>query len=236
MVRLAAESAIRVVKDTPSLRELTTQTLRDAILKMHFKPGQRLVERHLCEETGVSRTCVREALQHLESEGLVERVNNRGLFVASVSLDEARQIYEVRAALESEFARLFAERATDRDIEALRTALARLEKLTDKKPVLAYVEALDGFFDTILRGSDNAVARATLRTLGARISYLRSLTTQVASPEREKETVALMRGIVEAAAKRDGKSMAERCRAYVERSAKFAIQVLKDQEARARLS
>lgn len=232
MVRAAGVS-IRVVKESPSLRELTTQTLRDAILKMHFKPGQRLVERQLCEETGVSRTCVREALQHLESEGLVERVANRGLFVASVSAEEARQIYEVRAALESEFARLFVERATDRDLEALQAALTRLEKAIDRKPVIAYVEALDGFYEVILRGANNEVARATLRTLGARISYLRALTTQASPPGREQETASLMRGIYEAAAKRDGTSIAARCRAFVERSAKFAVQVLKDQEAKA---
>ncbi len=92
MARLNPDNAIRVVKDSPNLRELTTQALRNAILGMHFKPKERLVERRLCEQTGVSRTCVREALQHLESEGLVERVPNRGLFVATVSRDEARHI------------------------------------------------------------------------------------------------------------------------------------------------
>jgi len=126
MVQRQDEGALRVVKDMPSLRELTTRTLRDAILSMHFKPRQRLVERELCEETGVSRTCVREALRSLEAEGLVERIPNRGIFVASVSVDEARQIYEVRAALEPAFARLFVERASEQDLEALRAAFHRI--------------------------------------------------------------------------------------------------------------
>ena len=69
--------AIKVVKETPNLRELTTEALRNAILSMHFKPNQKLVERTLCEQTGVSRTCVREALQHLVSEGLVERMSGQ---------------------------------------------------------------------------------------------------------------------------------------------------------------
>jgi DNA-binding GntR family transcriptional regulator len=60
----------------------------------------------------VSRSSVREALRHPRGRGLVERRGNRGLFVASITPDEARQIYEVRAAIEPEMARLFAARAT----------------------------------------------------------------------------------------------------------------------------
>ena len=109
---MISKNSLKVVRNTPNLRELTTEALRNAILSMHFKPKQRLVERTLCEQTGVSRTCVREALQHLESEGLVNRVANKGLFVASVTADEARQIYEVRASLESSAGQMFVIRAS----------------------------------------------------------------------------------------------------------------------------
>jgi GntR family transcriptional regulator, trigonelline degradation regulator len=222
--------AIRVLKDAPNLRELTTQTLREAILKMHFKPKQRLTERELCEGTGVSRTCVREALRHLEAEGLVERVPNRGIVVASVSVDEARQIYEVRAALETAFARLFAERATDKEIEGLKTAYQRVEKANGRKPVATYVAALDAFYDTILAGARNEIARASLSSLRARMSYLRALTAEAADPARKQETLKMMRAIVEAAERRDGTAMAKQCRAFVERSAEFAIAVLGEHE------
>jgi len=225
-------SALRVVRDTPSLRELTTRTLRDAILKMHFKPNQRLVERKLCTETGVSRTCVREALRSLEAEGLVERIANRGVFVASVSVDEARQIYELRATLEPAFARLFVERAGDRELEALRNAYARLAKVITKKPVIPYVEALDEFYDAILSGARNEVARAVLRSLSARMRYLRAMTADVAEVGRKRETLALMREILDAALARDAELMAERCRAFVVRSAEYAVSVLSKHDAR----
>jgi len=225
-------SALRVVKDAPSLRELTTRTLRDAILKMHFKPRQRLVERKLCEETGVSRTCVREAIRSLEAEGLVERIPNRGIYVASVSVEEARQIYEVRAALEPAFARLFVERAGDKELEALRAAYARIAKVITKRPVIPYVEALDEFYDVILRGARNEVARAVLRSLSARMRYLRALTADEAEVGRKQESLALMRKILEAALDRNAGVMAERCRAFVERSAKFAVSVLGKHDAR----
>ena len=130
-----AHPSLAVARDTPTLRELTTTKLREAILSLHFKPDQHLVERELCEETGVSRTSVREALRQLEAEGLVERRGKRGLFVSSVTTDEARQVYEVRAALEPEMARLFAERATARDLKALEGAFRELEKAGQNRNV-----------------------------------------------------------------------------------------------------
>lgn len=230
MARRNPDDAIRVFKDSPNLRELTTQALRNAILDMRFKPNERLVERRLCQQTGVSRTCVREALQHLESEGLVERVPNRGLFVATVSRDEARQIYEVRAALESAAGRMFVERASDKHLKALEAAYGRVARTATKQPVIAYVKALDDFYDVLLEGAGNEVARRVLRTLRARMNYLRALTTRASYAARQLETLKKMRAIVEAAGDRDARVMARRCRDFVRRSARFADKVLGDQE------
>ena len=71
-------SALRVQRSSETVRERTVDSLRTAILSQFFKPRDRLVERELCELTGVSRTSVREALRQLESEGLVEMVPQRG--------------------------------------------------------------------------------------------------------------------------------------------------------------
>ncbi len=220
---------LRVTKDTPTLRELTTRKLREAILALRFRPGEHLVERALCEETGVSRSCLREALRHLESEGLIDRVGGRGLFVASITLDEARQIYEVRAAIEPEIGRLFSERAGARHIDALFAALDKLESAVAAHDIADYVKALDSFYEALCAGSDNAVAHRILRTLHARVTYLRTITTAKASEARERETVTLMRGIAEAARRRDTADVALRCRAFVKRSAAFAQQVLAEE-------
>jgi DNA-binding GntR family transcriptional regulator len=225
-------SGLAVARDLPTLRELTTAKLRDAILSLHFQPGQHLVERELCEQTGVSRTSVREALRQLEAEGLVERRSNRGLFVASVTAEEARQIYEVRSALEPEMARLFAERAGVRDLQALQDAFRHLEKSGQKHNVRAYVGAYDRFYDVLLRGSGNDLARRFLGTLRARITFLRTITTQESDAAYRKETVQLMRRILEAALARNGEQLARRCRGFVARSAKFADAVLRGRERR----
>ena len=225
-------SYLAVTRDTPTLRELTTAKLRDAILSLHFKPDQHLVERDLCEKTGVSRTSVREALRQLEAEGLVERRGNRGLFVTSVTAEEAQQIYEVRAALESEMARLFAERADAQDLHALEGAFRQLAKAGQRDNVRAYVSAYDRFYDVLLHGSGNELARRFLRTLRARIAYLRTITTQEADAGYRKQTIQLMRQILDAALARNGDQLARRCRSFVERSAKFADAVLSKHQQR----
>jgi DNA-binding GntR family transcriptional regulator len=219
---------IQIDRHTPSLREKTTAALREAILQLHFKPGQRLVERQLCAETGVSRTCIRESLRQLEAEGLVDRAQNKGMFVATISPAEAQQIYEVRGALEPECARLFVARASNGEIEELGRALARIEKAIGHKPVSDYVEALDVFYDVLLRGARNDVARSMLRTLRARMSYLRARTAQVAEIGRKLETLELLRGILSAATERDAEAMARRCRDFVRRSAEYAAAVISD--------
>ena len=219
-------ASLRVIQSAPTLREMTADTLREAIFSMHFKPNDRLVERDLCDQTGVSRTCVREALRHLESEGLVERRANKGLYVTAVTPAEALQIYEVRAALEPALAKLFVERASEADVKALRQALSHIGAAIDGKPVRAYVQGLEEFYDVLLRGSGNEVARRILQTLHARITYLRTVTAAQAQPARKRETLALMRAIADAAAQRDAKEIARRCATFVERSAAYALQVL----------
>src|SRR5215510_14537054 len=124
----AGNVQMRVVRNTVTLRQQVLEVLRSAILNFQFKPGDRLIERELCEMTGVSRTSVREALRHLASEGLVQNLPNKGPIVATLDLRQAGQIFEVRAALEGMAGRLFAERATQAQRENLRAALVALER------------------------------------------------------------------------------------------------------------
>ena len=86
-------SSLRVTRPQKTLRELTLDQMRNAIIDGHFKPGQRLVERDLCTQPGVSRTIVREVRRQLESEGLVATVGTRGPVVAVTTPEQALQIY-----------------------------------------------------------------------------------------------------------------------------------------------
>src|SRR5690606_38258491 len=105
-----SSGAFRVERVAAPLRHQVIESIRNAIVTGHFKPGERLLERRLCEMTGVSRTLVREALRQLESEGLIEVVAHRGPKVAVLKPDMAKDIYLVRAKLEGLAAALFARR------------------------------------------------------------------------------------------------------------------------------
>ncbi|WP_405117456.1 GntR family transcriptional regulator [Phaeobacter sp. BS23] len=95
------QTTLRKIDKAPqTLRDIVQDRMREAIIDGHFAPGERLVERPLCDQLGVSRTVVRETIRYLEAEGLVEIIPNRGPVVARLSWDQARQIYDVRRQLE----------------------------------------------------------------------------------------------------------------------------------------
>src|SRR4051794_19741899 len=90
----------RVAPVTETLHMRTVEVLRQAILEGHFKPGDRLVERKLCEMTGVGRSSIREALRQLEAEQLIEYTPNRGPTVTVITPEKAEELYQVRGAIE----------------------------------------------------------------------------------------------------------------------------------------
>lgn len=110
--------------------EETYGAIRRAILDGSLRPGERIVEQQLAETLSVSRTPVREALLKLERENLVARVG-RGMAVRRYSSDEVRDIYNLRAHLESYGARLAAERITDSELGAM----AHIQDEMDREPL-----------------------------------------------------------------------------------------------------
>lgn len=224
-----ADNRLWVEREFEPLRGRTLKTLREAILASHLKPGQRLVERDLCQQTGVSRSSIREALRYLESEGLVESRGSKGMFVSVLNKRQAFEIYEVRAALEAEAAKHFAARACDEELQALKEAYERIVAVAYSDPD-AYGREIDGFFEILFAGAGNATAHALIRSLRARINLLRNTTIRLASKERTAGSLAKMKTIIDALEKRDGPSAAEACRSFVARSAEFAASQLKDQE------
>lgn len=107
------------IRNVP-IREKAYNLLRDSIITGKLKPGERLVEDVLAQDFQVSRTPLREALHKLELDGFVVKLPKRGLMVAEVSIEEAKELYDVRACLDGLASRLTVEHLTNDDIRQLR--------------------------------------------------------------------------------------------------------------------
>jgi len=213
---------LRVPREETSLRQRTTQTLRTAILDGVFAPGQKLSERELCESLDVSRSCLRESLQHLQAEGLITIVPHKGPEVTSISASEVRDIYAVRASLESLAGRGFAEHATPAQRAALRAKLTELQALDPQQDRAAVLTLKNQFYDILLEGCGNLVAGQMLKQLNNRVTVLRRIS--MAQPGRLPRTLREIGAIVDAIEARDADAAARLCGEHVRHAAESVMQ------------
>ncbi len=137
------------------LRDVVFKTLRQAILRGELKPGERLLEIHLADKLGVSRTPIREAIRKLELENLVVMIPRKGAVVADITEKSLRDVLEVRRALEALAVKLACEKIQEDDIEELKTAAKEFEAALKKGDVTVFAEADVKFHDIIYRATDN---------------------------------------------------------------------------------
>lgn len=208
---------LRVPREETSLRERATQTLRKAILDGHFAPGQKLSERELCEDLDVSRSCVREALQHLQAEGLITIIPHRGPEVTTISAQEVRDIYEVRANLESLAGRNFANNASPEQVLALRAKLTELSEPDVAEDRSTMLTVKNQFYDILIEGCGNLVAGQMLQQLNNRVTVLRRIS--MAQPGRFSNTLKELDAIVTAIEHGDGDTAARLCAEHVQKAA-----------------
>jgi len=150
-------------------KEQALGALRRAIGSGDMAPGHRLVEAELAETFGVTRASIRAALLDLASEGLVERIPNRGARVRSVSLSEAVQITECRMMLEALCAAKAAERATDEQIAHLIDLGERLRSSVEAGDPLKYSELNHELHRHVQQISGQQVAIGLLGRLNAQL-------------------------------------------------------------------
>jgi len=221
---------LQVPRQAATLRLLVEDKLRSAIAAGHFKPGQRLIERELCEQIGVGRTSIREALRQLEAEGLVTTVPHRGPEVSSITADEARQLYEVRALLESFAGQSFAEHGTDDDIRELGDAVERFAAAAEGGNRSQLIEAKTRFYAVLMNGAGNMFVRQMLTLLHNRITLLRL--TSMTQPGRLADSVSEIREIYDAIRQRDAARANAACKRHIQTAAEIALAVLRSNESR----
>jgi DNA-binding GntR family transcriptional regulator len=200
------------------LRDQVLNVVRQGILDFQLRPGQRLIERELMEQLGVSRATVREVVARLASEGLVTSIPQRGAIVTVLTVREAADIYEMRVALEALAARHFVERATPRQVRQLREAFEALAAIEGPDSGnLERLRAKDGFYKVMLEGASSPPLTQTLTALQGRVQLLRR--TSLSVPGRAEATISELREIVEAIEAGDADGAAEACARHVRNAA-----------------
>jgi len=144
---------------------LVQRELERMILEGDLGAGAKLNEATIADMLGVSRGPVREAFRSLEESGLVRLEKNRGVFVRQVSLEEADEIYELRAALDEYAGRRVAERAAPTDVRDLRALVERMDDAAAQHALDAYYRANLQFHDRLVELAGNAKLLATYRRL-----------------------------------------------------------------------
>ncbi|MBS9403668.1 GntR family transcriptional regulator [Halomonas sp. TRM85114] len=222
----AADASFRVNPTAAPLRHSVVEGLRDAIAIGRFQPGQRLVERELCDIMGVSRTLIREALRQLESEGVITIRPNRGPIVTRLTAEQARGIYAVRSELEGLAAQLFAEKATKEHRKALVNAFSQLKKLLRSGSQIERLHAKNEFYNRLIEGAQNEALGDTLRMLNSRVTILRA--TSLQAKGRHKESLNELQALLDALFRGDPEAARKASAAHVEGAASAALAQLSD--------
>jgi Transcriptional regulators len=218
---------LRISKQRVTLRHLVEEKLRELIATGHFRPGDRLVERELCEVLDVSRTSVREALRQLEAEGLIRTEPHRGPMVSRVTPEEAEQLFRVRALLEGFCGAEFAQKGTDEEHARFARAVAAFaEAAKASAGTRALVACKAELYRCMIEGARNTFVESMLTSLHNRVNLLRA--TTMMQPDRLPRSVEEIEEINAAIQARDVERARSACVNHVEQSAKVALQVLQN--------
>lgn len=207
-----------------TVREMVYDKLREAIVCGFFRPGQRLRERDLERELGVSRTPIREAIRQLELERLVVSAPYRGVVVAELSRQEAEEVYQVRAALEGLVSRLAAQRATPDSLARIEEALVAFEQAVERDVAEDEQVANRRFHRAIAEASGHRLAQSLLQRVEGYMGLLSAVT--LVSRSRPADSRLEHRAIFQAIADGDAERAYQAAVDHVSRMCEAARQEL----------
>jgi DNA-binding GntR family transcriptional regulator len=190
------------------------RALHSDIVSGELSPGERLVEEELAERLSESRGAVRAALLRLDHDGLVVRERNRGARVRRVTLQEAVEVLEARAALESLAAGYAALRRTDAEVRELQALAADMERLHAAAELLSMSERNATMHRRILEISGHDVARDICSRLHSQLVRFQFRT--ILAPGRSPRSLTEHQAIVEAIAAGDRKAAERAMRRHLD--------------------
>lgn len=226
----AATNRLQKIDKAPqTLRDIVQERMREAIIDGTFVPGERLVERTLCDQLGVSRTVIRETIRFLEAEGLVETLANRGPIVATLNWDQARQIYDIRKQLESAAVSAAAQNASAVFCANLTRSIEVLKATKGDAEWSEHLKAATKFYELIFLQAGHTIAWDIVQRLNGRISRLRALT--IAAKDREKTGLSHMTEIYDAIVNHDSDLARRAVEAHISEASEIARSFLQAVES-----
>lgn len=196
-----------------SLSTAAQQAIEQMILGGEIEPGAKLTEAWLSERLGISRGPIREAFRMLEEAGLVRQEKNRGVFVRAIPLEEAVEIYDLRAVMDELVGRRLAETISAEQLKQVRALVERMDVAARAGDTDLYHLLNLQFHDTLVEYAGNAKLAAIYRKMVKELALFRR--RNLAPPEALPHSASEHRNIVKAIAAGDPEQAARAMYAHV---------------------
>lgn len=155
------------------MTSIAAEAIEQMIVNGDLVAGDRINESVLAEDLGISRGPIREACRSLEQAGLLSSQTNRGMYVREMSLDEARELYELRGAIAALVGELIVKRGKDKDIQALVSLVGRMQEAADGQDAESYYKLNLQFHDLLVAASGNGSLSLTYHRIVNQLHLLR---------------------------------------------------------------
>ena len=207
-VRIVPHPTIELLR-TASLSSAAQQEIERMILDGEIGPGSKLTEAWLSERLGVSRGPIREAFRMLEESGLVRQEKNRGVFVRDIPLEEALEIYDLRAAMDELVGRRLAETITPEQLKTARAIVERMDVAARAGESDAYHLLNLEFHDALVGFTGNRKLAGVYRRLVKELALFRrrNLRDQQLLPHSAAEHRAILKAIAAGDPEQAGRTM-----------------------------
>lgn len=214
-----------------TLQNQVYEYLHEQIVSGNIPPGQRIVEGKVSQETGVSRSPIREAIRRLNSEGLVSVSPRGGVRVYRATFSDFKYLYECRLSLEPTAAFYAASRMNEKQRKQLSDSVDKMNLMVDKNELEKLKVLSSQFHYLIVEASGNPYLMKMMNQLNSLISFYRNAVLNI--PKRIEEGADEHKAIWNAIKIEDGKAAEELMKAHIQRDYQFYVSMysgVKDDE------
>ncbi len=214
---MKSERKSDILRQPVNLAESVYYQIRRNILSGKYQPGKAVTEMEVSNDLGVSRTPVREAFKHLESEGLLELRPNRGAIVVGIGRADIEDIYEIRSLLEGRAAERAALQSDEDSLKHLSEVIDLTEFYIERENYDRVTEMDDRFHQSIYELTGSRILQRILKELHAYAENIRE--RSIREPGRAKLMLEEHRAVLDAMKEKDPKTAGERMVQHVQNSA-----------------